>query len=56
MDDLAIWSSSPDPLRAAKTVQKALEEWSSLCCLPVSPAKCKSSYSTDPPSSLTYQL
>jgi len=24
-DDLAIWSSSPDPLKAAHTVQKALD-------------------------------
>jgi len=47
------------PLIAAKTVQKALdhlEKWSSLCRFPVSPAKYKSSISTDPPSSFTYQL
>jgi len=40
MDDLAIWSSFPEPLIAAKPVQKALdhlEEWPSLWCLPVSP-------------------
>jgi len=58
-DDLAICSSSPDPLISAKTVQKALdhlEEWCSLWLFPVSPAKCKSFFSTDPPSSLTNQL
>jgi len=57
MDDLVICSSSPDPLIAAKTAQKVLdhlEEWFSLWRLPVSSAKYESSFSTDPPSSLTY--
>jgi len=43
-DDLAIWSSSPDPLKDVHSVQKALdhlEEWSLKWRLPVNPAKCE---------------
>jgi len=52
-DDLAIWSSSsPDPLKAAHSVQKALnhlEEWSLKWRLPVNPAKCECCFfNTDP--------
>jgi len=42
-DDLAMWFSSPNPLKAAQTVQKALDhlkEWSLKWHLPVNPAKC----------------
>jgi len=51
-DDLAIWSYSPDLLKATHTVQKThdhLKEWSLKWCLPVNPAKCKCCFfSTDP--------
>ena len=51
-DDLAIWSSSPDPLKASSVVQSSLallETWSSLWRLPLNPKKCESSFfSTDP--------
>ena len=52
-DDLAIWSSSPDPLKASSVVQSSLavlETWSNLWRLPLNPKKCESSFffSTDP--------
>ena len=46
-DDLAIWSSSPDPLKASSVVQSSLavlETWSSLWRLPLNPKKCESSF------------
>ena len=50
-DDLAIWSSSPDPLKASSVVQSSLnvlETWSNLWRLPLNPKKCESSFfSTD---------
>jgi len=51
-DNLAIWSSSPDPLKAADTVQKAFnhhKEWSLKWHLLVNLAKCECCFfSTDP--------
>ena len=51
-DHLAIWSSSPDPLKAFSVVQSSLtvlETWSNLWRLPLNPKKCESSFfSTDP--------
>ena len=52
-DNLAIWSSSPDPLKASCVVQSSLavlETWSNLWRLPLNPKKCESSFffSTDP--------
>ena len=51
-DDLAIWSSSPDPLQASSVVQSSLavlETWSNLWRLPLNPKKRDSSFfSTDP--------
>jgi len=51
-DDVAIRSSSPDPLKATHSVQKALdhlEECSLKWRLPVNPAKCKCCFfNTDP--------
>ena len=50
-DDLATWSSSPDPLKASSVVQSffaVLETWSNLWRLPLNPKKCESSFfSTD---------
>ena len=50
-DDLAIWSSSPDALKASSVVQSSLtvlETWSNLWKLPLNPKKCESSFfSTD---------
>ena len=50
-DDLAIWSSSPDPLKASSVFQSSLtvlETWSNLWRLPLSPKKCEYSFfSTD---------
>jgi len=51
-DDLA-WSSSPDQLKGAHSVQKApdhIEEWSLKWRFPVNPAKCESCcfFNTDP--------
>ena len=46
-DDLAIWSSSQDPLKASSVVQSSLtvlETWSSLWRLPLNPKKCESSF------------
>ena len=51
-DDLAIWSSSPDLLKASSVVQSSLallETWSNLWRLPLNPKKCESFFfSTDP--------
>ena len=50
-DDLAIWSSSPDPLKASSVVQSSLnvlETWSNLWRVPLNPKKCESFFSTDP--------
>ena len=47
-DDLAIWSSSPDPLKVSSIIQSslnALETWSNLWRLPLNPKKCESSFS-----------
>ena len=50
-DNLAIWSSSPDPLKASSVVQSSLtvlETWSNLWRLPLNLKKCESSFfSTD---------
>ena len=50
--DLAIWSSSPDPLKASSVVQfspTVQETWSNLWRLPLNPKKYESSlFSTDP--------
>ena len=58
-DDLAIWSSSPDPPKASSVVQSSLavlETWSNLWRLPLNPEKCESSFfSTDPPHQATFQ-
>ena len=46
-DYLAIWSSSPDPLKASSVVQSSLtilETWSNLWRLPLNPKKCESSF------------
>ena len=46
-DDLTIWSSSPDPLKAFSVVQSSLavlETWSNLWRLPLNPKKCESSF------------
>ena len=50
-DDLAIWSSSPDPLKASSVVQSSLtvlQTWFNLWRLPLNPKKCESFFSTDP--------
>ena len=51
-DDLAICSSSPDPLKASSVFQSCLtvlETWSNLWRLPLNPKKCESSFfSKDP--------
>ena len=57
-DDLAIWSSSPDPLKASSVVQSSLavlETWSSLWRLPLNPKKCESSFSSTDPHQPTFQ-
>ena len=57
-DDLAIWSSSPDPLKASSVVQSSLavlETWSSLWRLPLNPKKCDSSFSSTDPHQATFQ-
>ena len=46
-DDLAIWSSSPDPLKAFSVFLSSLavlETWSNLWRLPLNPKKCESSF------------
>ena len=58
VDDLAIWSSSPDPLKASSVVQSSLavlETWSSLWRLPLNPKKCESSFFSTDPHQATFQ-
>ena len=57
-DDLAIWSFSPDPLRASSVVQSSLtvlETWSNLWRLPLNPKKCESSFFSTDPHQATFQ-
>ena len=57
-DDLAIWSSSPDPLKASSVVQSSLavlETCSSLWRLPINPKKCESSFFSTDPHQATFQ-
>ena len=57
-DDLAIWSSSPDPLKASSVVQSSLavlETWSNLWRLPLNPKKCESSIFSADPHQATFQ-
>ena len=57
-DDLAIWSSSPDPLKAPSVVQSSLtvlETWSNLWRLPLNPKKCESSFFSTDPHQATFQ-
>ena len=57
-DDLAIWSSSPDPLKASSVVQSSLavlETWSKLWRLPLNPKKCESSFFSTDPHQATFQ-
>ena len=57
-DNLAIWSSSPDPLKASSVVQSSLavlEMWSNLWRLPLNPKKCESSFFSTDPHQATFQ-
>ena len=57
-DDLAIWSYSPDPLKATSVVQSSLpvlETWSNLWRLPLNPKKCESSFFSTDPHQATFQ-
>ena len=57
-DDLAIWSSSPDPLKASSVVQSSLavlETWSNLRRLPLNPKKCEFSFFSTDPHQATFQ-
>ena len=57
-DDLAIWSSSPDPLKASSVVQfflNVLETWSNLWRPPFNPKKCESSFFSTDPHQATFQ-
>ena len=57
-DNLAIWSSSPHPLKASSVVQSSLtvlETWSILWRLPLNPKKCKSSFFSTDPHQATFQ-
>ena len=57
-DDLAIWSSSPDPLKVSSIVQSSLtvlETWSNLWRLPLNPKKCESSFFSTDPHQATFQ-
>ena len=57
-DDLAIWSSSPDPLKASSVVQSSLnvlETWFNLWRLPLNPKKCESSFFSTDPYQATFQ-
>ena len=56
--DLAVWSSSPDPLKATSVVQSSLavlETWSNLWRLPLNPKKCESSFFSTDPHQATFQ-
>ena len=58
-DDLAIWSSSPEPLKASSVVQSSftvLETWSNLWTLPLNPKKCESIFFSTDPHQATFQL
>ena len=57
-DDLAIWSSSPDPLKASSVVQSSLtvlETCSNLWRLLLNPKKCESSFFSSDPHQATFQ-
>ena len=57
-DDLAIWSSSPDPLKASSIVHSSLnvlETWSNLWRLPLNPKKYESSFFSADPHQATFQ-
>ena len=57
-DDLAIWSSSPDPLKASFAVQSSftvLETWSNLWRFPLNPKKCESSFFSADTQQATFQ-
>ena len=57
-DDLAIWSSFPDSLKASSVVQSSLavlETWSNLWRLPLNPKKCESSFFSTDPHQATFQ-
>jgi len=54
-DDLAIWSSSPDPLNAAQKALDHLEEWSLKWCLSVNPAKCECCFFSTNPHQASHQ-
>ena len=57
-DDLTIWSSSPDPLKASFVVQSSLnvlEAWSNLWRLPLNPKKCESFFFSADPHQATFQ-
>ena len=57
-DDLAMWSSSPDPLKVSSVVQSSLtvlETWSNLWRLPLNPKKCESSFFSGDPHQATFQ-
>ena len=57
-DDLAIWSSSPDPFKASSVVQSSptvLETWSNFWRLPPNPEKCESSFFSTDPHQATFQ-
>ena len=52
-DDLAIWSSSPDPLKASSVVQSSLTVLETR--LPLNPKKCESSFFSTDPHQATFQ-
>ena len=57
-DDLDIWSSSPDPLKASSVVQSSLnvlETWSNLWRLSLDPNKRESSFFSTDPHQATFQ-
>ena len=57
-DNLAIRSSSPDPLKASSVVQSSLtvlEIWSNLWRLSLNPQKCKFSFFSTDPHQATFQ-
>ena len=57
-DDLAIWSSSPVPLKASSVVQSSLnvlETWSNLWRLSLNAKKCESSFFSTDPHQATFQ-
>ena len=57
-DDLAIWSSSPDLLKASSVVQSSLtvfETWSNLWRLSLNSKKCESSFFSLDPHQATFQ-